>query len=56
MGGEEISPTNTGEPPVLESSDDIGPIEQKREIDETIAYATKSQEDSYADQIASLDV
>ena len=40
----------------MESSDDMGPIEQKREIDETIAYATKSQEDSYADQIASLDV
>ena len=56
MGGEEPSPSNTAEPPVLESSDDMGPIEQKREIDETIAYATKSQEDSYADQIASLDV
>ena len=50
------SPINSEEPKDIESSDDMAPIEHKREIDETIAYATKSHEESYADQIASLDV
>ena len=39
---EEITPANNVDQPVSASSDDIAPIEQKREIDETIAYATKS--------------
>ena len=51
-----VSPINSEEPKEIESSDDMAPIEHKREIDETIAYATKSHEESYADQIASLDV
>ena len=50
------SPINSEEPNDIASSDDMAPIEHKREIDETIAYATKSHEESYADQIASLDV
>ena len=37
----------------LQSSDDVGV--DKREVDENIAYVVKQDEDSYADQMASMD-